>query len=275
MQPLIHLLKHDVVWKDNRVVPKYCEIIGDIIKLYVEWESRMLNCFLDIQHINIIDDRLDNNVMLSSADQNTKRTCKAQFKVLVTKILHSENRRPVELTHFYDMASSDKMNFHNLWHHPLLMASHERYKFPKNALAILGSVSHWIEDYKSYEKSKYKDERKRNTNIINNIQSSKHHIAFNYVYVHDKDSYEDNVVGVLNYTTKIADHLGEHFTKTHPSKLFAHEIEEALTALFPERLIDLFEFLVVHKNLSVGTIEAVLLVHFDAPKKSPSSSFAY
>ncbi|KAI5346932.1 hypothetical protein L3X38_014811 [Prunus dulcis] len=215
MPPLIEMLKKDVVWGENRVVPKYRQIIRDLIKLFAEWEFRRSKTFLDVQHINIINDRLDENQILCHHDRKPVRSCKAQFKVLVAKILDSENRRPIELTHFYEMASRDKVVFDNLLHHPLLMASHEREKLSTSAFRKLEDVKNWIEDYKSYEKSKYMGERKRNTNIRNSIKSSKYHMAFNSIYERNKDSYEDNVVGVLNYSRNITKHLGQHLTKTH------------------------------------------------------------
>lgn len=95
------------------------------------------------------------------------------------------------------------------------MPSYERENFSTRAFRKLEHVKNWIEDYKSYEKRKYMGERKRNTNIRNSIKCSKHHMVFNSIYQRDKDSYEDNVVGVLNYSKNITKHLGEHLSKTH------------------------------------------------------------
>ncbi|PQP97727.1 hypothetical protein Pyn_10723 [Prunus yedoensis var. nudiflora] len=149
------------------------------------------------------------------------------------------------------MASRDKVKFDNLLHHPLLLDSFERANFAVAGFERIGIETGWMEDYRSYEKIKYEGERKRNINIRNSIQSSKQHVAFNSIYERDKYIYQDNVVGVLNYTRNVLNHIGQHLTKTHDD-LESQEIEEALTAMFPESLIDLYEFLVIHKNVNAG-----------------------
>ncbi|KAM1183268.1 hypothetical protein TB2_001532 [Malus domestica] len=61
---------------------------------------------------------------------------------------------------------------------------------------------------------------------------------------HNKNGYQDSVLGILDFTKNTANHGNQHAQRLGENRMTLDEIERELTGLFPTRLTDLFEFLV-------------------------------
>ncbi|XP_021830727.1 uncharacterized protein LOC110770819 [Prunus avium] len=106
------------------------------------------------------------------------------------------------------------------------MSPNERYYFPIDATMTLQNKKRgvWRDKYSKSE----------SIDIKATIEKSKCDTDFKPFY--EKAKYQDNALGVLDYSRKIS----VHFQQQNSLKKV---VEEGLTSLFPERLTYLYDFL--------------------------------
>ncbi|CAL2238830.1 unnamed protein product [Prunus armeniaca] len=119
-----------------------------------------------------------------------------------------------------------RVGFDDLWHHPLLMSPNERYYFPIDATMTLQNkkMGAWRDKYRQSE----------SIDIKATIEKSKCDKDIKLFY--EKAKYQDNALGVLDYSKNISLHFQRQNSLTK-------DLEEELTSLFPERLTYLYNFL--------------------------------
>ncbi|KAH0981129.1 hypothetical protein GBA52_008306 [Prunus armeniaca] len=190
-------------WNGDRVVYKYRNIIRDVIEELPEFVKSHSGHCLTPNDICIVNDRAKINVSIPNPS-NTENlpTYRSQIRSLVTRILGTDNSTRVELKHFYHKVDKTGVALDDLWHHPLLMSSNERFYFPIDAILELQSKKGdaWRYEYNNgktinikaaIEKSNCDDFKSFHANSIKNT------------------IYEDNALGVLNYSRNISIHIWE------------------------------------------------------------------
>ncbi|KAH0981141.1 hypothetical protein GBA52_008318 [Prunus armeniaca] len=225
-------------WDGNYVAEKYRNIIRDVIGQLPELMKKGESCPDDLTLVDhICIDRKSYRAHIrdipNSSNTENLTTYRSKLRSLVKSILEGddntsvegENTR-VELTHFYFMVDEPKVALDDLWHHPLLMSPNERYDFPIDAHRRLENEKWgvWEDKYRQSE----------SIDIKAMIEKSKCVIDFKPFY--EKAKYQDNALGVLDYSRDISD----HFQQQNSLKKV---VEEELTSLFPERLTYLYDFL--------------------------------
>ncbi|BBN68164.1 hypothetical protein Prudu_308S000100, partial [Prunus dulcis] len=206
------------------------DVIGQLPELMKKGESCPDNLTL-VDHICIDRESYRAHIKDIPNSSNTENltTYRSKFISLVKSILERDDNMRleggntrVELTHFYFMVEDRKVAFDDLWHHPLLMSPNERYYFPIDATMILQNkkMGAWRDKYRQSE----------SIDIKATIEKSKYDTDFKPFY----EKYQDNALGVLNYSRDIS---------VHVNKTMKKDLEEELTSLFPNRLTYLYNFL--------------------------------
>ncbi|PQQ16682.1 uncharacterized protein Pyn_04758 [Prunus yedoensis var. nudiflora] len=209
---LAYMLKRSDVtsrWEDGRVVDEYSKIIRDIIEVLFQLELKDIRSgYLNDGDIVIIHGRAKIPYLANPCIETKLPSYRQEFKSLVSRML-GENATIVELVHFYVKIDHLGMTFNDLWYHPLLQSSNERYFFPLDA---------WL--HLQYE---------RRDTWRNMYQNGKVHIRIMpWECLITQETYSE--------CNKCVDKDDERISTKH-------EVEEELTSLFPTRLIDLYEFL--------------------------------
>ncbi|TQD81543.1 hypothetical protein C1H46_032905 [Malus baccata] len=168
-----------------------------------------------------------------------------EFILLIDDMLRTRNNpEKSELTHFIKMASKRKITFKQLFHHPLLQSTTERFRFPTRAVLKFkyNRKENWEQEYERFNK--------REVNFDSQIQKSIYKDAFKLLLNHEGTGYKNTVVDVLRFSKNAANHINQHLKKLSKNSMTEEEIENELTKVFPTRLIDLYEFL-VNKDISM------------------------
>ncbi|BBN67273.1 hypothetical protein Prudu_29S000100 [Prunus dulcis] len=212
-------------WEDGRVVNEYRRIIRDIIEVLFQLELKDIRSgYLNDDDIVIIHGRPKIPYFANPCIETKLSSYRQEFKSLVSRML-GENAAIVELVHFYCTIDNLGMTFNDLWYHPLLQSSNERYFFPLDAWLHLQYERRltWRNMYQNVA---------NNDIDINTIVGKSNYKAFKSVLLkkNQKGRY------ILENVNKNVDKDNERISTKH-------EVEEELTSLFPTRLIDLYEFL--------------------------------
>ncbi|XP_021832836.1 uncharacterized protein LOC110772692 [Prunus avium] len=226
-------------WEDGRVVDEYRKIIRDIIELLFQLELKDIRSGnLNDGDIVIIHGRAKIPYLANPCIETKLPSYRQEFKSLVSRML-GENAAIVELVHFYGKIDHLGMTFNDLWYHPLLQSSNERYFFPLDA---------WLHlQYERRDTWRNMYQNVVNNDIdINTIIGKSKYKAFMLVLLKKtkrEGAYKNNALGVFDYSRDILENVNKFVDKDDERISTKHEVEEELTSLFPTRLIDLYEFL--------------------------------
>ncbi|XP_020411714.1 uncharacterized protein LOC109946986 isoform X1 [Prunus persica] len=226
-------------WEDGRVVNEYRRIIRDIIEVLFQLELKDIRSgYLNDDDIVIIHGRAKIPYFAKPCIETKLSSYRQEFKSLVSRML-GENAAIVELVHFYGTIDHLGMTFNDLWYHPLLQSSNERYFSPLDAWLHLQYERRltWRNMYQNVA---------NNDIDINTIVGKSNYKAFKSVLLKKtkkEGAYKNNALGVFDYSRYILENVNKNVDKDNERISTKHEVEEELTSLFPTRLIDLYEFL--------------------------------
>ncbi|KAM1162618.1 hypothetical protein ACFX13_001663 [Malus domestica] len=226
-------------WDGDRLVDTYRNIIRFILEDLFKQEDKCGN--LEPENILITSEEAKVERLGTKARQSLRK----EFISLIEKMLSDEdNSKRLELKHFIKMADNPSVTFEMLYHHPLLQSPGKRCYFPIQVVLHLNDERiKWRKEY-----------RRSNREEVNFgiIETSIYKDGLQSVFRYQR--YENTVVGVLDFSKNVANHINQHLKRLRKNRMKQNEIEEELTRLFPTRLIDLYEYL-VSKRISMAFLK--------------------